>query len=68
MNKLSPEILLVNKFAYGLYQSNSKEKNEKLVNFLISLDFLVKGLFTHWMIKVLSSEKSRAKKVVDNLL
>lgn len=49
MNKLSAEILKVNLFAQGLYQIKA---NDKAINFLISLDFLVKGVLTHWQIKL----------------
>lgn len=45
MNKLTAEILKVNLFAQGLQKN---QNNEKVINFLISLDFLVKGVFTHW--------------------
>lgn len=45
MNKLTAEILKVNQFAQGLY---FKKNNDKVVNFLISLDLLVKGVLTHW--------------------
>lgn len=59
MNKLSSEILTVNKFAQCLYLKN---KNEKVVNFLISLDFLVKGILSHWQIKLAESEKNNHHK------
>jgi hypothetical protein len=49
MNKLSAEILKVNQFAQKLYE---EKNNDKVVNFLISLDFLVKGVLTHWHIKL----------------
>ena len=58
MNKLTAEILKVNQFAQGLY---FKKNNDKVVNFLISLDLLVKGVLTHWQIKLQTSENSRAK-------
>jgi len=47
MNKLSAEILKVNQFAQGLYFKNN---NEQAIKFLISLDFLVKGVLAHWQI------------------
>ena len=59
MNILSSEILTVNKFAQGLYLKNN---NEKVINFLISLDFLVKGILSHWQIKLAESEKNNAHK------
>ena len=49
LHKLSSEILRVNKFAQALY---SQEKNEKAIQFLICLDFLVKGVLIHWQIKL----------------
>ena len=58
MNKLSAEILKVNQFAQGVY---IKKNNEKVVNFLICLDLLVKGVLTHWQIKLQDSEKGQSK-------
>jgi len=49
MHKLSSEILMVNPFAQGLY---SLEKKEQAVQFLICLDFLIKGVLIHWSIKL----------------
>ena len=45
MNKLSAEILKINSFAQGLYMT---KENDKVVQFLICLDFLVKGVLSHW--------------------
>jgi hypothetical protein len=47
--KLSKEILKVNNLAQLLY---SKEKKEQAITFLISLDFLLKGVLIHWQIKL----------------
>ena len=58
MNKLSSEILKVNLFAQGFYL---KKNNEKVVNFLISLDLLVKGVLTHWQIKLTENQKYEKK-------
>jgi len=58
MNKLSAEILKVTQFAQGLYL---RKKDERVVQFLISLDFLVKGVLTHWQIKLSSEESTRGK-------
>lgn len=58
MNKLSAEILKVNSFAQGFY---FKKNNDKVVNFLISLDFLVKGVLTHWQIKLADTKKGQEK-------
>ena len=49
MHKLSSEILQVNPFAQGLY---SVEKREQAIQFMICLDFLVKGVLIHWSIKL----------------
>ena len=49
MHKLSSEILKVNPFAQGLY---SVEKREQAIQFMICLDFLVKGVLIHWSIKL----------------
>lgn len=65
MNKLSAEILKVNAFAQGLYK---QQPNDKVINFLISLDFLVKGVLTHWQIKLMTSEEgSRGTKIMKGL-
>jgi hypothetical protein len=45
MNKLSAEILKITQFAQGFY---FKKNNDAVINFLISLDLLVKGVLTHW--------------------
>lgn len=58
LNKLSSEILKISKFAKGLYWS---KKNEQVISFLISLDFLVKGVLTHWQIRLSESKKVRGK-------
>ena len=49
LHLLSSEILKVNPFAQGLY---SLEKKEQAIQFLICLDFLIKGVLIHWSIKV----------------
>lgn len=49
MLKLSSEILKVNPFAQGLY---SVEKKEQAIQFMICLDFLLKGVLIHWSIKL----------------
>ena len=59
MNLLSSEILKVNQFAKILY---TQKNNEKVINFLISLDFLIKGILSHWQIKLNESEKVGSKK------
>jgi len=45
LTKLSSEIQKINVFAKSFYLS---KKNENVIQFLVSLDFLVKGLLTHW--------------------
>jgi len=64
MNKLSAEILKVNQFAQGFYM---KKNNEKVVNFLISLDLLVKGVLTHWQIKLQDQGETRSKQIMKGL-
>ena len=46
MDILTGEILKVTKFAQGLHYY--KNDQDKIINFLVSLDFLVKGVMTHW--------------------
>jgi hypothetical protein len=60
MNQLSAEILKVTKFAQGLHYF--KKDKDKIINFLISLDFLVKGVMTHWQIKLQTSDSARDQK------
>ena len=38
-----------------------KRNHDLAVNFLVSLDFLVKGLLSHWSIKLNESPKYKAK-------
>jgi hypothetical protein len=38
-----------------------ENKNDKVISFLISLDFLVKGVLSHWQIKLGESKKTRGK-------
>ena len=42
---VTSEILKISKFAKGMYL---RQKNEEVISFLISLDFLVKGVLSHW--------------------
>lgn len=58
MNKLSAEILKITQFAQGFY---FKKNNDAVINFLISLDLLVKGVLTHWQIKLSTTENTRGK-------
>ena len=56
LSKLSSEIKKVSRFARSFY---NKEKNERVVTFLISLDFLTKGVLSHWQIKLAESPNIR---------
>lgn len=58
MSKLSSEILKISQFAKGLYKSKA---NEQVINFLISLDFMIKGLLSHWQIRLGESNKVKGK-------
>jgi len=53
LSKLSREILKVSQFAKGLYMNKS---NDQVISFLVSLDFLIKGLLTHWQIRLGESD------------
>ena len=37
------------------------------MNFIISLDFLIKGVLAHWQIKLQTVKKSKGKKLLENL-
>lgn len=39
-----------------------ERRNDQVVNFLISLDFLVKGLLSHWQIRLSEAPNSGASK------
>jgi hypothetical protein len=56
--KLSAEILRVNTLAQMLYE---KQKKEQAIQFLICLDFLLKGVLIHWQIQ-LSERGTLAKR------
>lgn len=58
LSKLSSEIMKISQFARGLYKNKN---NEQVISFLISLDFLIKGLLTHWQIKLGESSKTKGK-------
>jgi hypothetical protein len=64
MNKLTAEILKVNQFAQGFYM---QKNNEKVINFLISLDLLVKGVLTHWQIKLQEGDRTKGQKIMKGL-
>jgi len=61
LHKLSSEILKVNPFAQGLY---SADKKEQAIQFLICLDFLIKGVLIHWSIKLKEESKDRGTDVM----
>ena len=42
-------------------------RNDQVVNFLISLDFLVKGLLSHWQIRLSESKNSKGKELMKGL-
>jgi hypothetical protein len=44
-----------------LPSKNSQRRHENLMNFLISLDFLVKGLLSHWQIRLSEQPAVRGK-------
>ena len=62
--KLSSEILKVNPFAQGLY---SMEKKEQAIQFLICLDFLIKGVLIHWSIKLKNEDNGRGNDLMKGL-
>ena len=64
MNKLSAEILQVNQYAQDLYK---KSNNDTVVNFLVCLDFLIKGLLAHWQTHLSSSDSKRGVKELANI-
>jgi hypothetical protein len=58
LNKLSSEILKISHFAKPLFKKHS---NDQLISFLISLDFQIKGLLSHWQIKLGEENKVKGK-------
>lgn len=76
LSKLSCEILKISLFARGMPTQNqlgesgandnqvtskSQRRYDNLMNFLISLDFLVKGLMSHWQIRLNEQPANRGK-------
>ena len=74
MSKLSCEILKISLFARGLAghaigaspsqtlpSKFSQRRHDNIMNFLISLDFLVKGLLSHWQIRLSEQPAVRGK-------
>jgi hypothetical protein len=52
--KLSPEILRVNQFTQPIH---CKDKQELVCQFMICLDFLLKGCLVHWQLKLTEQNK-----------
>ena len=61
MLKLSGEIVAVNQLAQALY---GMKRREQAVQFLVCLDFLVKGLLVHWQIKLKESGETKKMSVL----
>jgi hypothetical protein len=74
LSKLSCEILKISLFARGLAghaigagssqtlpSKFSQRRHDNIMNFLISLDFLVKGLLSHWQIRLSEQPSVRGK-------
>jgi len=59
--KLSPEILRINQFA-ALF--HIKEKRQQAIQYLICLDFLVKGVLIHWQVKLGESKNAKADQLM----
>lgn len=63
LSELSGEIMKIAGFVKAMPLLNSNKK-ESIITFLISLDYLVKGLFTHWQITLMDeSKKSRHSRI-----
>lgn len=56
LTKLSAEIRKINSFAQLLHK---KEKQDQVIQYLICLDFLVKGVLIHGQIKLSEKETSQ---------
>jgi hypothetical protein len=60
LSELSGEIMKIAGFAKAIPHINKKDKQDDALTFLVSLDYLVKGLFTHWQITLMDeSEKTK---------
>jgi hypothetical protein len=60
LSDLSGEIMKIAGFAKAIPFLDIKEKKDSAMIFLIGLDYLVKGLFTHWQITLMEeSEKTK---------
>jgi hypothetical protein len=56
LTKLSAEIRKINSFAQLLHK---KEKQDQVIQYLICLDFLVKGVLIHGQIKLSEKETTQ---------
>lgn len=64
LSDLSGEIMKLAGFVKSLPYLNKDNKKDSAIIFLVSLDYLVKGLFTHWQISLMDeSEKTSDTKV-----
>ena len=69
MTRLSAEILKVNQLTLGLYSKNGNEASKpRAINFLICLDFLVKGVLSHWTIKLQGMPANSRSKSANGVL
>lgn len=67
LSDLSGEIMKIAGFVKILPYFNSQQK-EAAMTFLVSLDYLVKGLFTHWQITLMDeSEKTKNAKLKEKM-
>lgn len=64
LSELSGEIMRLAGFVKALPFLNKDNKKDSAIIFLVSLDYLVKGLFTHWQITLMDeSEKTSDTKI-----
>jgi hypothetical protein len=61
--KLSAEILFINKYASLFHKSS---KREPAIQYMICLDFLLKGMLIHWSVKL--NEKTTTKSPKEQLM
>ena len=64
LSTLSGEIMKIAGFAKASSYLDKKGNKDSAMTFLISLDYLVKGLFTHWQITLLDESKKNKNTMI----
>jgi len=64
---LSKELIRLTTIAKLMPMFEDPKKKEDLITFLVSLDYLVKGLFTHSQLRLLEQPKKKEKSPLNEI-